>query len=234
MGESVAQFFYDVFKSEYLTVFLISIIPMIEVRGAIPIGVSMGMNIWVSYVFSVLSALVICPVLIFFLKPVLNALKKTKIFKKIAVAFEDMFGDKAKKINDKTLEVDENSEETRKKRLKNTLYKMLGVFMFVAIPLPMTGVWTGTAVAVFVGLKWYQSLLTVVVGNFFAGALITLLTLWLGDKSFIIILVLLGFVLISVVGLLVGMYRRNKKNKAVAAAENAEAEEAENKNDGEV
>lgn len=233
MGESIAQFFYDVFKSEYLSVFLISIIPMIEVRGAIPIGVSMGMNIWVSYVFSVLSALVICPILIFFLRPILNALKKTRFFKKIALAFEDMFGDKAKKINDKTLDIDENSEEARKKRLKNTLYKMLGVFMFVAIPLPMTGVWTGTAVAVFVGLKWYQSLATIVVGNFFAGAIITLLTLWLGDNSFIILWVLLAFVLISLAGLLIGLYRKNKKNKAAAAGE-VRTEDAENKTDGEI
>lgn len=233
MSESIAQFFYDVFKSEYLTVFLISIIPMIEVRGAIPIGVSMGMNIWVSYVFSVLSALVICPILIFCLKPVLNALKKTKLFKKLAVSFEDMFGEKAQKINDKTVNFDEDSEEAKKKKRLNTLYKMLGVFMFVAIPLPMTGVWTGTAVAVFVGLKWYQSLLTVVVGNFVAGAIITLLTLWLGDKSFIIILVLLGFVLISIAGLLVGMYRRNKKRK-IAAETRADAKDVENETDGEI
>ncbi len=233
MGESIAQFFYDVFKSEYLSVFLISIIPMIEVRGAIPIGVSMGMNIWISYVFSVLSALVICPILIFFLKPILNALKKTRFFKKIALAFEEMFGDKAKKINDKTLNVDENSDRARKKRLKNTLYKMLGVFMFVAIPLPMTGVWTGTAVAVFVGLKWYQSLAAIVVGNFCAGAIITLLTLWLGDNSFIILWVLLAFVVISLAGLLIGMYRKNRKNKAAAEAE-VHTEDAGDKTDGEV
>lgn len=233
MGETIAQFFYDAFKSEYLAVFLISIIPMIEVRGAIPVGVSMGMNIWVSYVFSVLSALVICPILIFCLKPILNALKKTKLFKKIAVAFEDMFGEKAQKINDKTVNFDEDSEEAKKKKRLNTLYKMLGVFMFVAIPLPMTGVWTGTAVAVFVGLKWYQSLATVVVGNFFAGAIITLLTLWLGDKSFIIILVLLGFVLISIAGLLAGMYRRSKKRK-IAAETEAHTEDEENETNGEI
>jgi hypothetical protein len=49
------------------------------------------------------------------------------------------------------------------------------VFIFVAIPLPMTGVWTGTAVAVFLNLKFKDAILPVVIGNFVAGLLISIL-----------------------------------------------------------
>ena len=50
---------------------------------------------------------------------------------------------------------------------------MLGVFVFIAIPLPMTGVWTGTAIAVFLGLKFRQVILPVLGGNLVAGLIIS-------------------------------------------------------------
>ena len=52
---------------------------------------------------------------------------------------------------------------------------LLGVFIFVAIPLPMTGVWTGTAISVFLNLKFKHAVLPIVLGNFIAGLLISLL-----------------------------------------------------------
>ena len=53
---------------------------------------------------------------------------------------------------------------------------MWGVFAFVAVPLPMTGVWTGTAIAVFLGLKFWDAFFPVAVGNLVAGLLISLFT----------------------------------------------------------
>lgn len=219
MALTIANWFLQVFHSSYLSVFLISIIPMIEVRGAIPIGVSMGMDIWVSYVFATLSALVIAPILILILKPILKWLKSTKLFKKIAVAVEDMFSARAGKIENKLVDAQGNAltgKEMESAKRKNFWKKMLGVFAFVAIPLPLTGVWTGTAVAVFLNLKWYQILPPIVVGNFVAGAIITALTVALGDKVSIILYVLFAFVLISLAVMLFGMYRRAKKKKTEA------------------
>ncbi len=217
MAETIGTFLFNLFHSEYLTVFFISIIPMIEVRGAIPIGVSLGMNIWVSYVFAVLSALVICPILIFFLKPVLNWLKNTKVFKKIGTTFIELFTEKAEKIESKDSPENEveSKEIARKKRIK----KLLGVFLFVAIPLPMTGVWTGTAVGVFLNQKWYDTLISVVAGNFVAGAIITGLSALLDGVmigSFnaldLILYVLFAFVIITLISLFIGIYIK-KKNK---------------------
>ncbi len=227
MAQTIAEFLYGLFHSEYPVVFLISVIPMIEVRGAIPIGVSLGMNIWVSYVFAVLSALVICPILIFFLKPVLNWLKGTKVFRKLADAFIDLFTEKADKIKiDSESAVGADEKATRKKRLK----KLLGVFLFVAIPLPMTGVWTGTAVGVFLNQKWYDTLISVVAGNFVAGAIITALSavldgVMIGSMNALdlILYVLFGFVIITIASLIVGMYlRKKKKDKRTQSASDEE------------
>ena len=74
---------------------------------------------------------------------------------------------------------DTKAQETLKKRQEKNakikdpnFIKKLGVFIFVAIPLPMTGVWTGTAIAVFLGLKFKEAVLPIVLGNFIAGLLI--------------------------------------------------------------
>ncbi len=219
MSEAIASALYSLFRNEYLTTFFISIIPMIEVRGAIPIGVTLGMNIWVSYVFAVLSALLICPILILFLKPVLNWLKTTKIFKKIGTAFSELFTEKAQKIDQKADLI--NDTDAKNKALKARLKKWLGVFLFVAIPLPMTGVWTGTAVGVFLNQKWYETASAVIAGNFVAGAIITALTIALKDITWggfaaldLILYVLFAFMLITLAGLFIGLYKKSQKKKA--------------------
>ena len=62
-----------------------------------------------------------------------------------------------------------------KKGLTNLSLKKLGVFIFVAIPLPMTGIWTGTAIAVFLGLKFKEAILPALIGNLVAGLIISVL-----------------------------------------------------------
>jgi hypothetical protein len=68
-----------------------------------------------------------------------------------------------------------HAEDEKKKSLSETFLKQMGVFIFVAIPLPMTGIWTGTAIAVFLGLTFKQAVLPAVLGNFVAGLFISLL-----------------------------------------------------------
>jgi uncharacterized membrane protein len=66
-------------------------------------------------------------------------------------------------------------------------YKVLGVLAFVAVPLPMTGVWTGSAVAAFLDLKFPVALLAVLLGNLCAGIIMTLLCVFLIDYLDIIL-----------------------------------------------
>ena len=144
----------------------------------------------------------------------LNLLKKVKFFRFLAEALEDVFRDKAKKIQQ-----DAGSEGKR-----INWRKALGVFLFVAIPLPLTGVWTGSAVAAFLDLKWKFSFPAIVVGNFVSGLIITLLNMALGEYSPLILLILMVFVVISVLSLLIGVGLRYKKKKA-ALVETESAEE---------
>ena len=81
-----------------------------------------------------------------------------------------MFGKKKIKKNKKALDKQEKTGKKPKISLK-----VLAVFIFVAIPLPMTGVWTGTAIAVFLGLKFREAVLPIVIGNLVAGLLVSAL-----------------------------------------------------------
>ena len=70
------------------------------------------------------------------------------------------------------------------------------LLVFVAVPLPVTGVWTGTAIAVFLGFKFKDAILSLAIGNLIAGAIITLLTYFFKDYVDYIIL---GLAVLAVV-----------------------------------
>jgi uncharacterized membrane protein len=105
----------------------------------------------------------------FLLRPILNLLKKIKIIDKLACKVESYFQNKAQETLTKQAE-----KKTAKPKSERFL-KQLGVFIFVAIPLPMTGVWTGTAIAVFLGLKFRECVLPIILGNLVAGLIISAL-----------------------------------------------------------
>jgi uncharacterized membrane protein len=188
-------------------------IPMIETRGAIPVATSLGMNVWLAYIISCVSALIVCPLLVLFLKPILGALKKTKGFKKLANAVEITFREKAEKI-EQDAEQDLGEEIlTTKDDKKKIISKAIGLYLFVAIPLPMTGVWTGSAVAAFIDLKYRYSFSAIILGNFTAGLIITVLNIFLKEYAILILLVLAVFMLISIVSLIIGFVVKYKKIK---------------------
>ena len=105
------------------------------------------------------------------------------------------------------------------KEKKSRIKKMLGIFAFVAIPLPLTGVWTGTAIAVVLGMKFKDILFSVIAGNAVAGFIITLLTLILGDKSiyglYAFIALVLLFLIVSIIIALVKKYKNKKMQTRV-------------------
>ena len=215
---AIVNWLQSVFHDGYWVTAVISVIPMIEVRGAITVGTNLGLDPWVAYALSCCSALVVCPILLLCLKPILRALKRTKVFKNLAQAVEEMFASRAKKIEDNAEKEDvKNADDDKTKARKKKFNKILGVFLFVAIPIPMTGVWTGSAVAAFLDLEYRYSVPAIVVGNFVAGLIITVLNILLGKYSAVILLVLAACVAVTIVALVVTFivkYQKLKKEKA--------------------
>ena len=207
------------FQNQYLVTIFTSMLPLLETRGAITVATNLGVNPWLAFVISCLSALVVCPFLLLLLRPILNLLKKTKLFKKLASAIELIFREKAQKIEEEAgseqdKDFDKKATQEQLKRKRN-LQIAIGIYVFVATPLPMTGVWTGSAIAAFINLKYRYSVPAIVLGNFTAGLIITVLNIFLAQYSIWILLVLAIFMLISIISLIVGLvlkYKKAKKN----------------------
>lgn len=174
---------------------LVAAVPVIELKGAIPLGLGLAayngidINPWVYFIFAFIGSCIPAPFIIAFLRPVLNYLGKTKIFKGLSERLSRRFSKKTSAINQKAdKKADDYAEnldqdqidvqkkaEARKKRLDWVKYTAL--FLFVAVPLPLTGCWTGSGIAAFMGLKLKVGLPIVVLGNLVAGLLVMALSL---------------------------------------------------------
>ncbi len=159
----------DLIGNEYLATLIMSFVPLIELKGGIVFARGAEINFLFSLLFAYIGSTVVFIPIYFLLRPILNLFKKISFIKKLAQKIETYFSDKA----NETLE--KHKEKNKSGKVSEKLLKQLGVFIFVAIPLPMTGVWTGTAIAVFLDLKFKDTVLPVTLGNLIAGIIISVL-----------------------------------------------------------
>lgn len=189
-------------NSNPLVVFLLSMLPIVEVRGGIPIGLELNMSAGDSFGYAILASFVVCPIILFLLKAVIRWMCKSKIFGSFGKALDGYFYEKAKKV--------ESGKIVNKK--SNIFLKYLALYAFVAAPLPLTGYWTGSAVAVFMNLNPFVSYFVIMLGNLTAGGLILAMSLLLGDKAYIITVIFIIFIPI-VLGILIYKLVKKKKGK---------------------
>lgn len=178
MADTVVNFLQTVIKNPYFLVVLVSMFPLVELKGAIPIGTKLGLKLYESALCAYVGSTVVVFVIFFLFIYVIKLFKKIPPIKRFAEKLEAFFQAKASKLAEKT----SGQPDDIKRR-----FLIRGLFIFVAVPLPLTGVWTGTAIAVFLGLGFIDSLAPLCLGNFIAGLLITLLTLIFKDYVNIII-----------------------------------------------
>ena len=163
-----------------LAVLLLSIIPIAEARFAIPFGMSMGLKPIEAFGWAFLGSSLMAPILLIAFIPLIGALSKTKFFSKIGRFLYDKFEKKSRSLADT---VKEPQTEDGKKPIvtKTELKKIGGTALFVAVPLPLTGVWTGSAVASILKIGFVKSLIGVIIGNAVACGIITLISFLFQD-----------------------------------------------------
>ena len=116
MGEQVIEFFQNLIGNSYLVIFIVSMIPVVELRGAIPVGIhAYGMPWWSSALISLAGGAVVTVLLLCFLEPVFGLLKKTRLFGRMVGFFERKFKKKSDKIEQKV----EDAQQQGKKQGKN-------------------------------------------------------------------------------------------------------------------
>ena len=137
-----------------IVVFLSSMVPVWELKGAIILGQAWGIAPWVSYGLSLAGSSLSAVLVLLFLRPVMRWMFRTKLFAGFAAWLQRRGMRKSDKV---------------------TRYETFGLFVFVAVPLPTTGVWTGSLIATVLDMPLKRSSPAVLIGNVIAGLAIMLL-----------------------------------------------------------
>ena len=133
--------------------FLVAMVPVVELRGAIPIGMGMGLTLWQSFILSFIGNLVPVPFIILFVRKIFAWLRQK--WPKL-----DSF---VSKLENKAL----SKEDLVKK------YEAWALFIFVAIPLPGTGAWTGALIAAMFNMRMKKAFPAIALGVLAAGIIIS-------------------------------------------------------------
>ncbi len=150
------QWLTETYVGEFCFTILVSMIPVIELRGGIPFGVAAGLPVWAAYLAAVIGNLIPVPFIIVYIRRIFMWMRR-----------------RLPKLNSL---VDKLERKAHLKGQKVTRYKYLGLAIFVAIPLPGTGAWTGALVASFLDMPLRKAIPSIAAGVVVAGAAISILT----------------------------------------------------------
>ncbi|MBQ6675417.1 MAG: small multi-drug export protein [Ruminococcus sp.] len=145
MTDTLINFFTETLAGlpKELIVFIISMVPILELRGGIVAASLLGVSITKAIPICIIGNIIPIPFIMMFIRPIFDFLKKTKLLKGLV-----------EKIEKKSLE---KSDKIKK-------YEFWGLLLFVGIPLPGTGAWTGSLIAVLLEIKPKKAVLPIFLG----------------------------------------------------------------------
>ena len=141
---------------DILLTFLVAMVPVVELRGAIPFGVVRGLNLWTAIIASMLGNLIPVPVIILFIR---------KIFAWMRAHMP--------KLDGLVIRMEKKAEKNRAAVEK---YAFWGLVILVAIPLPGTGAWTGALVAAMMEMRLKRAFPAIAIGVAIAGVIVSVIT----------------------------------------------------------
>ena len=207
MSDIIQKLVLSIFgENPILATIFISMIPVIELRGAIPFGSSKeiwgdkALSVFEASFYSVIGSILAAVAIILLMIPLFKLLRKTKVFNRLVDSLESKFKKKGEKIN------------VNNKTNHMALKKWIGVMSFVAIPLPLTGVWTGSAVAVFLEMGFMKSFTAISVGALIAASIMMVVSNLLGEKALIVFYTFVVALIVLIVFYVIRVFIKNKKN----------------------
>ncbi len=138
-------------QNKLISVLIMSMAPISELRGAIPLGISLGMTAEEATLISVFGNAIIVPILLLIIRPLFNRFRRIKQFTSFVERFESRAANKIKSY--------------RK-------FRLFGLYVLVAIPLPTTGVYTGCVAAIVMNIKFKNALIAIVAGVLTSGFIV--------------------------------------------------------------
>lgn len=141
---------------EFCFTMLVSMVPVVELRGGIPFGVARGLPVWAAYLAAIIGNILPVPFILVYIRRIFQWMRR-----------------RLPRLNRL---VDKLEKKAHLKGQKVTKYKYLGLMLFVAIPLPGTGAWTGSLAAAFLDMPLRKALPSVIAGVLIAGLAISVLS----------------------------------------------------------
>lgn len=132
-----------------------AMMPILEIRGAIPVGVASGLDPWLAFAVGFVGNMLPIPILILLTRKIIEWLKKHNMLVKLTAWLENKGSKGAQKVQK---------------------YSFWGLFVLVAIPLPGTGAWTGALVASLLDMRLKRALPAIAMGVAVAGLIVLLVT----------------------------------------------------------
>ena len=143
----------DTLSGEFCFTVLVSMIPVIELRGGIPFGVGVGLPVWLAYLAAIIGNMLPVPFIVVYIRRIFQWMRRH-----------------LPRLNHLVTRLE---QKAHLKGRMVTKYKYLGLAIFVAIPLPGTGAWTGALAAAFLDMPLRKALPS---GVLVAGIAISILT----------------------------------------------------------
>ncbi len=142
--------------ADEMCVLICSMLPIIELRGAIPMAAAFNIDWWIAFPLCVIGNMLPVPIILLFIKKFItwSMSSKIKFLNKLANWL---------------------NRKVEKNRPKIEKYAFWGLAIFVAIPLPTTGAWTGSLVAAMIDMKFWKAMLTALVGVLIAAVIVTVI-----------------------------------------------------------
>ncbi len=150
------QWLTDTTMGKCIFTMLVSMLPIIELRGGLPFGVALGLPYYLAFPFAVIGNLIPAPFIIVYIRKVFLLMRRY-----------------IPRLNSLVDKLETKAHLKGEQVLK---YETIGLWLFVAIPLPGTGAWTGSLAAAFLGMRLKKALPAVVLGVLTAGAIMLALT----------------------------------------------------------
>ena len=141
---------------EFCFTILVSMVPIVELRGGIPFGVTLGLPVWAAYLAAVIGNILPVPFILVYIRRIFQWMRR-----------------RLPRLNRL---VDKLERKAHLKGRRVTKYKYLGLVLFVAIPLPGTGAWTGALAAAFLDMPLRKAIPSIFAGILIAGIVISILT----------------------------------------------------------
>ena len=150
----------EAFGSPLIVCLILASLPIVEARLAIPMAFSYGYGGLTPFIIGFLGSTLVVPILLVALLPLLRALRKIPLIGKMSSGILDR--------------VQNNSDEISQKK-PSVKAKSFAVFAFVALPLPLTGVWTGCALSSLLSIGYARSITAIIAGNLISSLIVYIL-----------------------------------------------------------